>query len=211
MQSLAVVFQLLGPVWLFCDSKDCSMPGFPVLKIMCIESMMPSNHLILCRPLLLPPSIFPSIRLFSNESVFASGGQSTGVSASASVLPMEYSRLISFRIDWLDSLAVRGTLKSLLQHHNSKASIFWRSAFFMVQLSHHNCFNFYCVWDIFHFFKSVTAIWYIYLKYLAFNANKKKKIYEVFSICEDVLCAGSSSFSGLNPLSNSMLCLCLWL
>ena len=99
---------------------------------MSIESVMPSNHLILCRPLPLPPSIFPSIRAFSNES----GGQCIGASASASVLPMKYSGPISSRMDWLDLLAVQGTLKSLLQHHSSKASILWHSAFLMVQLSH---------------------------------------------------------------------------
>ena len=95
---------------------------------------MPSNHLILCCPLLLPPSIFPSIRVFSKMSqFFASGGQSIEVSASASVLP---SGLISFRTDWLDLLAVQGTLKSLLHHHSSKTSILWHSAFFILQLSH---------------------------------------------------------------------------
>ena len=99
---------------------------------------MPSNHLMLCRPLLLPPSIFPSIRVFSNESVLALRGQSIGVSASASVLPMNQSfpGLISFRMDWLDLLAVQGTLKSLLQHHSSKVSLLQCSAFFIVQVSH---------------------------------------------------------------------------
>ena len=91
---------------------------------MFIESVMPSNYLILCRPLLLLPSIFPTIRIFSNSQLFASGGQSTGASASVS---NEYSRLISFRIDWLDLLAVQGTLKSLLQHHSSKALILWHN------------------------------------------------------------------------------------
>ena len=99
---------------------------------MSIESVILSNHLILCFPLLLL-SIFPSIRVFSSES---SGGQSTGASASASVLPSnEYLRLISFRIDWFDLLAFQGTFRSLLQQHSSKASVLWRSAFFMVQLS----------------------------------------------------------------------------
>ena len=97
---------------------------------MSIMSVMPSNHLILCQPFFLLPSVFPSTRVFSNESV-ASGGQSIGVSASTSVLLM-----ISFRIDWLDLLAVQGTLKSLLQHHSSKASILQCSSFFTVQLSH---------------------------------------------------------------------------
>ena len=106
-----------------------------LLKLMSIESMMPSNHLILCHPLLFLPSIFPSIGSFP-MSQFSSGGQSIGVSASASVLPNEYSRLISFRIDWLDLLAVQETLKSLLQHHSSKVSILQCSALFLVQLSH---------------------------------------------------------------------------
>ena len=97
---------------------------------------MPSNHLILCRPLLFPPSIFPSIRVFSNESVLHIRW-SKSWSFSFSICPSsEYSGLISFRMDWLDLLAVQGTLKSLLQHHNSKASVLWCSAFFMVQLSH---------------------------------------------------------------------------
>ena len=105
---------------------------------MSIESVMPSNHLILCHSLLLLSSIFPSIRVFSNESaLFASGGQSTRVSASKSVLPVnEHPGLISFRMDWLDLLAVQRTLKSLLQHHSSKALILRRSAFFIVQFSH---------------------------------------------------------------------------
>ena len=90
-----------------------------LLKLMYIESVMSSNHLILCRPLLLLPSIFPSIRVFSNSQFFTSGGQSTGASASAG--------LISFTIDWFD-LAIQGTFKSLLQHHTSKASILWHSA-----------------------------------------------------------------------------------
>ena len=95
---------------------------------------MPSNHLILCRPLLLPPSIFPSIRSFLRSQLFTSGGQSIGASASASVLPMNIQD--SFPLDWLDLLVVQGTFKSLLQHHSSKASIVRRSAFFTVQLSH---------------------------------------------------------------------------
>ena len=118
---------------------DCSMPGLPavtnsrsLLKLISIESVMPSNHLILCRPLL-PSSIFPSIRVFSNESVLRSVGLSIGVSASASVLPPNIQDWFSFR---LDLPAVQGTLKSLLQHHSSKASILRCSAFFIVQLSH---------------------------------------------------------------------------
>ena len=103
---------------------------------MSIESVMPSSHLILCSPLLLLHSIFPSIRVFSNESVLHNRWPKYW-SFSFSISPSsEYSVLISFRIDWLDLVAVQGTLKSLLQHHNSKASIFWHSAFFIVHLSH---------------------------------------------------------------------------
>ena len=106
-----------------------------LLKLMSIELVMPSNHLILCHPLLLP-SILPSIRVFSNESVLRIRW-SKYWSFSFSISPSnEYSGLISFRIDWLDLLAVQGALKSLLQHHSSKASILWCSAFFIVQLSH---------------------------------------------------------------------------
>ena len=97
---------------------------------------MPSNHLILCHLLLLPPSIFPSIRVFSHESVVRMRWPKYWI-FSFSISPSnEYSGLISFRMDWLDLLAVQGTFKSLLQHHSSKASILWRSAFFIVQLSH---------------------------------------------------------------------------
>ena len=97
---------------------------------------MPFNHLILCHPLLLPPSIFPSIRVFSKESLLRVRWPNYW-SSSFSISPYNvYSRLISFRMDWLDLLAVQGTLKSFLQHHNSKASILRRSAFFIVQLSH---------------------------------------------------------------------------
>ena len=97
---------------------------------------MLSNHLILCGPLLLPPSIFPSIRVFSKESVLHIRWPSYQ-SFSFSISPSnEYSQLISFRMDWLDLLAVQGTLKSLLQHHSPKASILWCLAFFIVQLSH---------------------------------------------------------------------------
>ena len=103
---------------------------------MSIESVMLSNHLVLCCPLLLLPSVFPSIRVFSNESTLHTRWPkywhfSFSISSSS-----EYLRLISFRTDWFDFPAVQGTLKSLLQHHSSKASIIWRSAFFIVQLSH---------------------------------------------------------------------------
>ena len=113
----------------------CPSPTRSLLKLMSIESVMPSNHLILCRPLLLPPSIFPSIRVFSNESVLHIRWPKYW-SFSFNISPSnEYSGLFSFRMDWLDLLAVQGTLKSLLQHHSSKASIVWCSAFFIVQLS----------------------------------------------------------------------------
>ena len=135
-----VVVQSLSHVLTLCDPMDCSTPGFPVLhhllKLLSIESVMPSNHLILCHPLLLLPSIFPSIRVFSNESALhirwpKYWNFSFSISSSR-----EYSGLISFRMDWVDLLAVQGTLKNLLQHYNLKASIFRHSAFFMVQLSH---------------------------------------------------------------------------
>ena len=126
-----------------CDLMDCSTPGFLVhtksrslLKLMSIESVMPFSHLILRHPLLLPPSIFPSISVFCNESVLCIRWPkylSLSFSISSSY---EYSGLISFRINWFDLLAVQGTLKSLLQHHSSKASVLRRSAFFIVQLSH---------------------------------------------------------------------------
>ena len=107
-----------------------------LLKLISIESVMPSNHLILCHPLLLLPSIFPRTRIFSNESALHIRWPKYW-SFSLSISPSsEHSGPISFRIDWLDLLAVQGTLKSLLQHHSSKASILWRSAFFTVQLSH---------------------------------------------------------------------------
>ena len=107
-----------------------------LLKLIFIESVMPSNHLILCHPLLLLPSIFPSIRVFSNESALRIRWPKYW-SFSFSISPSnEYSGLISFSTDWWDLLAVQGTLKSLLQHHSSKASILQCSAFFIVQLSH---------------------------------------------------------------------------
>ena len=122
---------------------NCSMPGFPaitnfrsLLKLMSIESVMPSSHLILCRPLLLLPSIIPSIRVFSNESVLHTRWPKYWSFRFSNSSSSEYSGLISFWMDWLDLLAVQGTLKSLLQHHSSKASILRRSSFFIVQLSH---------------------------------------------------------------------------
>ena len=123
---------------------DCSTPDFPVhhnlqslLKLMSIESVMPSNHLILCFPFSSCPQSFSASGSFPMSQFFTSGGQSIGASASASVLPMNIQdsfRMISFRMDWLDLLAVQGTLKSLLQHHSSKESVLRCSAFFRVQL-----------------------------------------------------------------------------
>ena len=107
-----------------------------LLKLISVESVMPLNHLILCRPLLLSPSIFPSIRVFSNESVLHIRWPKDW-SFSFSISPSnEYLGLISFRIDWFDLPAVQGTLKNLFQHHSSKASVLRCSAFFIVQLSH---------------------------------------------------------------------------
>ena len=114
--------------------QTCALPISP--KPMSIESVMPSNHLILCYPLLLLPSIFPSIRIFSSQSTHCISWPKYW-SFSFSISPCnEYSGLISFRVDWLDLLAVQGTPKSPLQHHNLKASVLRRSAFFTVRLSH---------------------------------------------------------------------------
>ena len=112
--------------------------SWSLFKFISIELVMPSNHLLLCRLLLLLPSIFPSIRVFSSESALHIRCPKY-CSLRFSISPSnEYSKLIFFRIDWFDLLVVQGTLKSLLQHHNSKASVFQHSAFFMVQLSHPN-------------------------------------------------------------------------
>ena len=119
-----------------CQASVSITSSQSLLKLMSIELVMPSNHLILCHPLLLLPSIFPSIRVFSNELVLHIRWPKSW-SLSFSISPSnEYSGLISFRMDWLDLLAVQGTLKSLLQQHSSKASILQCSAFFIVQLSH---------------------------------------------------------------------------
>ena len=133
--------QVLSRVWLFATpwiaTRQASLSitnSRSLLKLMSIESVMPPSCLILCHPLLLLPSIFPSIRVFSNESALRIRWPKYW---SFSISPSnEYSGLISFRMDWLDLLAVQGTLKSLFQHRSSKASILWCSAFFMVQLSH---------------------------------------------------------------------------
>ena len=135
--------QSLSRVWLFATpwmaARQASLSitnSCSLLKLMSIESVMPSIHLILCRPLLLLPSILPSIRVFSNESTLCMRW-SKYWSFSFSIIPSkEIPGLISFRMDWLDLLAVQGTRKNLLQHHSSKASILQHSAFFTVQLSH---------------------------------------------------------------------------
>ena len=135
--------QSLSCVWLFTTpwtaARQASLSitsSWSLLKLMSIQSVMPSSHLILCRPLLLPPSIFPSIWVLSSESVLHIRWPEFW-SLSFRISPFnEYSGLISFRMDWLDLLAIQGTLKSLLQHDSSKASILLRSAFFIVQLSH---------------------------------------------------------------------------
>ena len=126
-----------------CDPMDCSTSGFPVhhqlpelIKLISIKSVLTSKHLILCHPLLLPPSIFPSIRVFSNELALCIKWPKYW-SFSFNISPSnEHTGLISFRMDWLDRLAVQGTLKSLLQHHSSKVSVLRCSAFFIVQISH---------------------------------------------------------------------------
>ena len=135
--------QFLSHVWLFATpwttARQASLSitnCWSLPKPMSIELVMPSNHLILCRPLLLLPSIFPKIRVFSNQSVLRISWPKYW-SFSFNINPSnEHPGLISCRMDWLDLLAVQGTLKSLFQHHSSKASILWHSAFFIIQLSH---------------------------------------------------------------------------
>ena len=136
VQSVSHV-QLFATSWTAARQASLSIINSQsLLKLMFTELVMPSNHLILLHPLLLPPSIFPSIRVFSNESVLRIRWPKYW-NFSFNINPSyEYSGLISFRMDWLDLLAVQGTLKSLLQHHSSKASILWCSAFVIVQLSH---------------------------------------------------------------------------
>ena len=135
VQSLSCI-QLFGTPWTAAHQASLSISNSQsLLRLMFIESC-PSNHLILCRPLLLLPSIFPGIRVFSNEVVLRMRWPKYW-SLSFSISPSkEHSGLISFRMDWLDLLVVQGTLKSLLQHHSSKASILWHSTFFIVQLSY---------------------------------------------------------------------------
>ena len=129
--------RLFATPWTTAHQASLSINNpLSLLKLMPIESMMPCNHLILCCPLLLLPSIFPNIRVFSNESALCIRWPKYW-SFSFNISPFsEHPGLISFRMDWLDLLAVQGTLKSLLQHHSSKASILRCSAFFTVQLSH---------------------------------------------------------------------------
>ena len=126
-----------------CDPTNCSTPCFlsitnsqSLLKLMSIESVMSSNHIILCHPLLFLPSIFPSINVFPNESALRIRWPKDWSFSFSTSPSNEYSGLISFRIDWLDLLAVPGTLKSLLQHHSSEPSILQHSVFLIVQLSH---------------------------------------------------------------------------
>ena len=141
-QSIEVIFRSVAQSCLtLCDRMDCRTPGLPVtnsrslLKLMSIESVMPSNHILSC-PLLFLPSIFSSIRVISSESVLCIRWP-TYWSFSFNLSPCnKHSGLISFRMEWLDLLAVQGTLKSLLQHHTSKASILWCSALFTVQFSY---------------------------------------------------------------------------
>ena len=140
--SLLLLYSSVKSYPTLCEPMDCSTPGLPVhpnsqssLRLMSIESVMPSNHLSFCHPLLLLPSVFLSIRVFSNESVLCIRWPKYW---SFSISPAnEHSGLISFRMDWLDLLAVQGTLKSLLQHHNSKASILRPSAFLKVHSRTH--------------------------------------------------------------------------
>ena len=143
MSSFYLSVQLLSHVRLFvtpwtaaCRASLSITMSWSLLRLMSIELVMPSNHLILCHPLLLLPSIFPSIKVFSSESILCIRWPKHW-SFSFSISPSsEYSGLISFRMDWLYLLAVQGTRKSLHQHHSSQASILQRSAFFLVQLSH---------------------------------------------------------------------------
>ena len=138
-----VVVQLLSRVRLFATPWTAALQSAlsftispSLLKLMSIESVMSSNHLILCHPLLLLPAIFPSIWVLSNKLVLCIRWPKYWSFSFSTSPSSEHSGLISFRVDWLDLLAVQGTLKSLLHHHSSKVSILWLSAFFMVQLSH---------------------------------------------------------------------------
>ena len=136
VQSLSCV-QIFSTPWAAAHQASLSITySQSILKLMSIKSVIPSKNLILCHPLLLLPPIFPSMRVFSNKSVLHIRWPKCWSFSFSISLSNEYSGLISFRMDWLDLLAVQGTLKSLLQHHSSKASVLWCSAFFIVQLSH---------------------------------------------------------------------------
>ena len=136
VQSLNRVQLFATPWTAACQASPSFTISLSLLKLMSVELVMPSNRLILCRPLLLLPSVFPSVRVFSNESALCIRWPKYW-SFSFSISPSnEYSGLISFRIHWFDLVAVQGTLKSLLQHHSSKTLILWHSTLFMVQLSH---------------------------------------------------------------------------
>ena len=136
VQSLSHI-QLFATPWTAAHQVSLSFTiSQSLLKLLFVESVMPSNHLILCHPLLFLSSIFPNIRVFSNELVLHVRWPRYWSFSFSISHSNEYSGLISFRIDWFDLLAVQGTLKSLLQHHSLKASVLWQSAFFMVQLSH---------------------------------------------------------------------------
>ena len=136
VQSLSRVRFFATPWTAACQASLSIIDSRSLFKLMSIKSVMPFNHLVLCHPLLLLPSIFPSIRVFSNESVLPIRWPKYWRFSFSIGLSNEYSGLISFSMDWLNLLAVQGTLKSLVQHHSLKASILWYSAFFMVQLSH---------------------------------------------------------------------------
>ena len=136
VQSLSCIRLLATPWTAACQASLSITNSWSLLKLMSIESVMPSNHLILWRPLLFLPSIFPSIRVFSNESVLPIRWPKYWSFSFSINSSSDYSGKISFRVDWLDLLAVQGTFKSLLQDHSSKASILQHLAFFIVQLSH---------------------------------------------------------------------------
>ena len=136
VQFLSRVRLFATPWTAACQASLSIINSWSLPKPMSIESVMPSNHLILCRPLLLLPSIIPSIKVFSNESALHIRWPKYWSFSFSISFSNEHPRLISSRMDWLHLLAVQGTLKSLLQHHSSKASILWRSAFFTLQLSH---------------------------------------------------------------------------
>ena len=132
VQSLSHVRLFATPWTVACQAFLSFTISWSLLKLMSIESLMTSNHLILCRPLLLLPSVFPSIRVFSNKLAVHIKWPKYWIFSFSISLYKEYPGLISFRIDWFDLLALQGTLNSLLQHYSSKASILWHSAFFMV-------------------------------------------------------------------------------